>query len=55
MSEIAKAIATHYKTTLVGVLCLAGAAIALFNNKPDAAYGLIGAGITAILTKDGDK
>jgi hypothetical protein len=55
MNEIAKAIAINYKTTLVGILCLVGAAIALFTNKPDAACGLVGAGIAAILSKDGDK
>ncbi|MBF0568279.1 MAG: hypothetical protein HQK95_05365 [Nitrospirae bacterium] len=55
MNEIAAAIAKNYKTTLVGVLCLVGAAMASYHNKPDAAYGLIGAGIAAILSKDGDK
>ncbi|KWT77354.1 hypothetical protein [Candidatus Magnetominusculus xianensis] len=55
MSEIASAIAKNYKTTLVGMLCLAGALAAWLTNNKEAAASLIGAGITAILSKDGDK
>ncbi|MBF0556722.1 MAG: hypothetical protein HQK96_19575 [Nitrospirae bacterium] len=55
MNEIMKAMAANYKTTLVGVLCLVGAAAAWMNGKSDAAYGLIGTRIAAILSKDGDK
>jgi hypothetical protein len=47
--------AANYKTTLVGFLCLAGAVFAYMSGKSDAALGLIGAGLTAILAKDGDK